>query len=103
MIHPVNSENRAGIIGGLRDLADFLAGNPGVPAPLSAIVYVFPADGSDADMFAEIDVIAGRIGVTATDAGIPRGHYVAGRDFGPVQYRAVAIPHSARHDSGRGE
>jgi hypothetical protein len=64
---------------------------------------VFPVDGSDADMFAEIDVIAGRIGVTVTDASIPRGHYVAVRDFGPVQYRAVAIPHSARHDSGRGE
>ena len=103
MSHHANSEERTGIIAGLRDLADFLDGNPDVPAPLSTVVYVFPADGSDAKMLAEIDVIAGRIGATATDAGSPRGHYVAVRDFGPVQYRAVAIPHRARHDSGRGE
>ena len=50
-------------------------------------------------MFAEIDVIAEQIGTTASDADSPAGHYSASRDFGPVQYRAVAIPHSARHEN----
>jgi len=49
-------------------------------------------------MFAEIDVIAAQIGATASDADSPAGHYSAYRDFGPVQYRAVAIPHSGRPD-----
>jgi hypothetical protein len=50
-------------------------------------------------MFAEIDAIAAHIGAVASDAGSPRGHYTAVRDFGRVQYRAVAIPNRARNDS----
>jgi hypothetical protein len=63
-------------------------------------VLVFPAVESDADMFAEFDTIAELIGSTASDADSPRGHYSAVRDFGSVQYRAVAIPHSARDNEG---
>jgi hypothetical protein len=48
-------------------------------------------------MFAEIDVIAEHIGTTASDADSPAGHYSTVRDFGPVEYRAVAIPQAARH------
>ena len=98
MSNHANSEERGRFIAGLRELADFLDQNPQVPAPWRADVLVFPPDGSDAEMFAEIDAIAEQIGVTASDAGSPRGHYSAVRDFGPVQYRAVAIPHSARDD-----
>jgi len=32
------------------------------------------------------------VGAMANDADSPAGHYSAGRDFGPVHYRAVAIP-----------
>jgi hypothetical protein len=42
------------------------------------------------------------IGSAASGADSPCGHYSAVRNFGPVQYRAVAIPHSAR-DNQRGE
>jgi hypothetical protein len=42
------------------------------------------------------------IGSAASDVASPRGHYSEVRNFGPVQYRAVAIPHSAR-DNQRGE
>jgi len=98
-----NSEERTGLIAGLRDLADFLDRNPDVPAPLSTVVYLFPLDGTDAEMFAEIDVIAESIGATASDAS-PRGHYSAVRNFGPVQYRAVAIPNRTRDNaSGKAE
>ena len=64
-----------------------------------ADLFVFPPVGSDAEMFAEIDLIAEQIGATASDADSPAGHYSAVRDFGPVLYRAVAIPHSARNES----
>jgi hypothetical protein len=38
------------------------------------------------------------LGVTASQNDTPDGHYIASRYFGPVQYRAVAIPQAARND-----
>ena len=50
-------------------------------------------------MCAEIDATAARLGVNAhLTAG---GHYVAARFFGPVEYRAVAIPR--KNDNERSE
>src|SRR5690348_13364386 len=96
-----NSEERARLIAGLRGLAEFLDQNPQVPAPRSTDLLVFPPVGTDAEMFAEIDAIAGQLGTTASDADSPAGHYSASCDFGPVQYRAVAIPHAARTTENR--
>jgi len=95
MNYSSNDEKRVRLIAGLRGLADFLDQNPGVPVPWGTDVLVFPAEASDAEMFAEIDTIAELIGSTASDADSPHGHYSAVRDFGPVQYRAVAIPNRA--------
>ena len=100
MNYYANDEQRVRLIAGLRDLADFLDQNPDVPVPRRADLLVFPPEASDAEMFAEIDTIAELIGSTASDADSPRGHYSAVRDFGPVQYRAVAIPYSARDKGG---
>ena len=102
MSHYANSEQRAALIAGLRDLADFLDQNQQTPAPCRTDLLVFPPEGSDAEMFAEIDVIAERIRTTASNVGSPAGHYSAVRDFGPVQYRAVAIPNSARRGDSEG-
>jgi hypothetical protein len=99
MNHYADNEERVRLIAGLRDLAEFLDRNPQVPAPRYTDLLVFPPDGTDAEMFAEIDVIAGQIGAAASDADSNVGHYTAVRDFGPVQYRAIAIPHSARNHS----
>ena len=93
MIYHANSEGRERLIAGLRQLADFLARNPDVPVPRHIDVLVFPDRGSNEEMFAEIDVIAQQISAVASDADSPAGHYSAGRAFGPVHYRAVAIPH----------
>ena len=101
MSNYANSDERSGLIAGLRELAEFLDQNPQIPAPRRTDLLVFPSKGSDAEMFAEIDVIAKRIGTTASDADSPAGHYSAVRDFGPVQYRAVAIPNAARGDENR--
>jgi hypothetical protein len=80
---------RAELISGLRMLADYLESNPEVPAPRYSTVHTFPPNGDWAEMCAEIDAIAARLGVTCETCG---GHYVAARSFGPVEYRAVAIP-----------
>lgn len=100
MNYYANDEQRVRLIAGLRDLADFLDRDPDVPVPRRADLLVFPPEASDAELFAEIDTIAELIGSTASDADSPRGHYSAVRDFGPVRYRAIAIPYNAR-DKGR--
>ena len=99
MSYYANSEERYRLVAGLRELAEFLSQNPQVPAPRSTDLLVFPPNGSDAEMLAEIDAIAEDIGAIASDADSPRGHYSAVREFGPVQYRAVAIPNRARNHS----
>jgi hypothetical protein len=100
MNYYADDKQRIRLIAGLRDLADYLEHNPRVPAPPRADVLVFPAEASDTEIVAEIDAIAEMIGSTASDADSPKGHYSAVRNFGAVQYRAVAIPHSAREKEG---
>lgn len=86
-----DTTRRQALIAGLRALADFLESNPGVPAPEHTTdVLVFPLFGSYDERKREIDVIASRIG-SGTETS-RRGHYTASRRFGPVEYRAVAIP-----------
>jgi hypothetical protein len=103
MSYYANSEERDRLIAGLRELAEFLDRNPQVPAPCHTDLLVFPANGTDAEMFAAIDAIAEQVGVTAAGNDNPAGHYIAYRDFGPVQYRAVAIPEAARGQNRKAE
>ncbi len=97
-----NAAERRGLIGGLRALADFLEGSPEVPAPIWADVTVFPT-GTDAEMRTEIEKTAAFIGAGIDDQSASLRHYTTSRFFGPVQYRAVAIPERARayHDALR--
>ncbi len=88
MTYPSATERQA-LISGFRELADYLESNPDVPAPGYSDVLAFPPDGDCAGMRAEIDAIAERIGVEARET--VRGHYVAARSFGPIEYRAVSI------------
>ena len=95
-----NADERGRLTAGLRELADFLDSNPNVPAPYDATVYLFPPiGGSDTESRAEIDVIASLLFTqAATTTG---GHYVASRFFGPVEYRAIAIPRQTTDDTDR--
>jgi hypothetical protein len=86
-----NAIDRQALISGFRELADFLESNPEVPAPKYTDVLVFPPHASDADNRSEIDVIASRIG-SGIEISSAHRHYVTSRQFGPVGYRAVAIP-----------
>jgi hypothetical protein len=82
---------RQELITGLRALAHFLERNPEVPAPSCAEIFVFPPFVSDDENRREIDVIAVRIG-SGTETTPGHRHYTTTRRFGPVEYRAVAIP-----------
>jgi hypothetical protein len=90
MTYATEAERQA-FISGLRELADFLESNPEVPAPKYTDVLVFPPHASDAENRSEIDVIASRIG-SGTQTSAAHSHYTTSRRFGPVGYRAVAIP-----------
>ena len=82
---------RQALISGLRELADFLESNPEVPAPACTDILVFPPCASDAGKRREVDVIASLIG-SGTETFSSYCHYQTSRRFGPVEYRAVAIP-----------
>lgn len=91
-----DTEKRGRLITGLRDLADFLEARPEVPAPRSVDVFVFPLSTTDDEIKREIDSIAALIGSNVDDGTAEHRHYVSTRNFGAVQYRAVAIPSSSR-------
>jgi hypothetical protein len=86
--------DRAAWVAGLRELADFLAAHPDVPAPPAYHgqgITEFPAGTSDAERRAGVDRAAGAMGVSAAETH--GGHYKASLRFGPVAYEVVAIPH----------
>ncbi len=96
-----NQARRPGVIRGLRELAALLESCPDLPAPYTLDVLVIPPDGADAEICAEVDRIASLLGVAVQDATAQRAHYTASKSFGPVSYRAVAIPSRVRayHDA----
>lgn len=96
-----NPEERRRMIAGLCSLADFLEGNPVVPAPRWADVMIFPSATPDGEALKEIGNVAALIGVQVDDRTASNGHYTASLNFGPVQYSAEAIPASSRayHDA----
>ena len=92
-----NAEERGSLVSGLRDAADFLEQNPEVPAPRCADLMVFPpATSTEQEMRTEVDRIAALIGTPVKDDTADEGHYTTARQFGPVQYQAVAIPARCR-------
>jgi hypothetical protein len=87
---------RPGVIRGLRELAALLESCPGIPAPYMVNVLAFPPDGKDSALFAEVNRVAALLGVTVQDGTAQHGHYTASKSFGPVSYRAIAIPSRTR-------
>lgn len=98
-----NAEERSRLITGLRELADFLETRREVPAPRWTEVFVFPSSTTDDEMKREIDAVAALIGSSVDDSTADQLNYVTTRNFGPVQYRAVAIPSSSRSSDSEKE
>ena len=94
-----NAGERCSLIAGLRALATFLEDHPGVPAPRWTDVLVFPPASTDREMQRAVDTIAALIGSEVSDETAGNSHYTTSRSFGPVQYRAVAIPVRVRNPS----
>ena len=89
---------RQALIAGFRAVADFLEVAPDVPAPKFADILVFPIHlATYNEQKTEIDLIASRIG-SGTEISNPGLHYTTSRKFGPVEYRAVAIPDANRDE-----
>jgi hypothetical protein len=78
------------LIAGLRALAEFLENHKDIPAPKWTEVMVFPEASTDDAKRREIDRIAAMISAIPQE-GLT-GHYKASHKFGPVEYRAIAIP-----------
>jgi hypothetical protein len=91
---------RQALISGLRELASFLENNPEVPAPKNTDVLVFPPHASHAENRGEVDAIGSRIG-SGIEISPAYRHYVTSRRFGPVEYRAVAIPPNDNENRGQ--
>ncbi|MFC6086797.1 hypothetical protein [Sphaerisporangium aureirubrum] len=86
------TNDRAAYIAGLRDLADFLDTNPDIPTPCQDVTaYYLPDTAPDPQMRADVDKIATYLGSQIDASGLPGGHYRTQINFGPVQYRAVAV------------
>ena len=98
MIYPDSTEHAA-LISGLRGLADYLESTrkyrpPAIP-PCTCPGERRPGGNARRNRRhrrGELDVIARET---------PGGHYIATRSFGPVEYRAVAIPRSKESDATR--
>lgn len=82
---------RRAFVAGLRELATFIETHPDLPLPSSAASEVGPyPTGTDAERREVIERAAHVLDVEPVHRG--GGHYVAVRTFGPVAYRAVAVP-----------
>ena len=88
----MSATHRADLISGLHALADFLDANPALPVPEFSADLLVHVRGTDAEQRAEVDRVAGLLGVSVDDRTARGGHYTAARGFGPVEYRCVAIP-----------
>ncbi|MCC5580525.1 hypothetical protein IMZ11_33395 [Microtetraspora sp. AC03309] len=97
----MNNDHRPRLVAGLRALADFLEANPEIPAPRNVTVHHFPKRANDAEICAEVDAIAARLGSEIDPQEREHGHYSASINFGPVSYKAVAIVAAtrARHEA----
>ncbi|MCW2882524.1 MAG: hypothetical protein JWQ95_6624 [Sphaerisporangium sp.] len=85
-------DSRDAVIAGLKDLATFLEANPEIPVPRQGVTALyFPDRTIDAEMTAEIDQIALRLGSSIDPEDVSYGQYRTGIDFGPVTYEAIAI------------
>jgi len=103
----MSATHRTDLIAGLHALADFLDANPALPVPALSADLLVHVRGTDAEQRTEVDRVAGLLGVSVEDQTARGGHYTAARDFGPVEYRCVAIPakvmalHEARQSYAR--
>lgn len=85
-----DTEDRAALIKGMRELADFLEARPDIPAPRRSDCGTVFVNGTIAGKRAQIDHAARLLGAPVTDNTARGGHYSVTRSFGPVVYEMIA-------------
>jgi hypothetical protein len=86
------SADRAKVISGLRDLADFLEARPEIPVSQDAIFHLYAfADGTEEQKRAQVDYASTLLDAPVTDRTAHGSHYSTGVCFGNVWYSYVAI------------
>ena len=86
----INTGDREAAIAALRELADFLTGNPEVLVPPYLHVGVIVRAADDDARRRGTEFAAARAGVPVQDLGF--GYYSAFRKFGPLTYFVSAVP-----------
>ena len=85
MSYYANSEERAGLIAGLRDLAQFLDQNPDVPAPRWADLLVFPPVASNVFVTVTVPPVPTVAGATELDVIVKSGFVIV------IGFAAIAL------------
>lgn len=94
MYHHADTPGRAAFIAGLRELADFLAANPAIPAPPFGADILLHVDAAENGGRVQVRQLARLLHATVVDDTPHDGHCYTSRSFGPLTYRIVSIPHS---------
>ena len=85
-----DSDERAALVNGLRELADLIEARPDIPAPDTSEAGNIYVNGTIAEKRAQVDYTASLLGTPVTDNTARGGHYYVTRKFGPVSYRMIA-------------
>jgi hypothetical protein len=90
MSHTTDTAGRQAYITGLRQLADYLDANPGVPVPRYGTTILLLTRLAEDGGIAEIVDIAAQLAAPVIDATQDMGSYRTCRSFGSVTYEAVS-------------
>ena len=90
MSYTTDPAERQEYITGLRQLADYLDANPGVPVPRYGSSIRLIASLAEDGGIAEIITIAAQLAAPVIDATQDMGSYRTCRSFGPVTYEAFS-------------
>lgn len=80
-------EHRKAYIDGLRQLADYLDANPGVPVPAEGTEILLTASDAEEGGITEIFAMSVRLAAPFAERD---GFYRTARKFGPVTYKGVS-------------
>lgn len=97
-----DSDQRAGFVSGLRELADFLEDHTDIPVPAAreTTLSVF-VDGTVPERRAQVEYAGELLGGPVTDHTTLGGHLFAQRHFGPVTFEVAAAGIGAAFRTGQ--
>lgn len=92
--YSANATERADMVRGLRELADFLDANPECPAPVRLDIQLSTYGETMADRMESVDQFAQLADVGTGWWDDAKTHYAAERQFGRLKFFCIAIDRS---------